>query len=69
MYGTATHVADIYDMIEQQEAGKQKPVCLGESTAYGNYLKNALKDLQVYEVPNNNEGFLQGLRDGHCGAM
>ncbi|KAL7532260.1 hypothetical protein ACHAWF_009679 [Thalassiosira exigua] len=66
MYGTATDVADIYDMIEQQKAGMQKPICIGESTAYGAYLKNALKDLQVYETPNTNAGFLEGLRGGHC---
>ena len=69
MYGTATNVADIYDMIEQQAAGTQKPVCIGESTAYGDYLKKSLPDLQVYETSNNNAGFLQGLRDGHCESM
>jgi hypothetical protein len=69
MYGTATNVADIYDLIEQQKAGKQKPVCLGESTAYGRYLQGALEELEVYEVPNTNEGFLQGLNDGKCEAM
>ena len=69
MYGTATNVADIYDMIEQQATGTQKPVCIGESTAYGGYLKNSLPDLQVYETSNNNAGFLQGLRDGHCESM
>ena len=68
MYGTATDVIDIHDMIKQQAAGTQKPVCIGESTAYGGYLKNALPDLYVYETPNNNAGFLQGLRDGHCDA-
>ena len=70
MYGTATDVADIHDMIVQQQAfGKQKPVCLGASTAYGAYLKEALPDLQVYETPNTNAGFLQGIRDGHCEAI
>ena len=69
MYGTATDVADIHDMIVQQASGKQKPVCLGASTAYGAYLKDALPDLQVYETPNTNEGFLQGIRDGHCEAI
>ena len=69
MYGTATDVIDIHDMIKQQAAGTQKPVCIGESTAYGEYLKNALPDLQVYETPNNNAGFLEGLRSGHCEAM
>ena len=68
MYGTATDVIDIHDMIKQQAAGTQKPVCIGESTAYGEYLENALPDLQVYETPNNNAGFLQALRDGHCDA-
>lgn len=69
MYGTATNVVDIYDMIKQQASGAQKPVCIGESTAYGGYLKNAFKDLKVHETPNTNEGFLGGLRGGHCDAI
>ena len=69
MYGTATEVRDLDDMIAQQAEGAQKPVCLGSSTAYGAYLQAALPDLQVYETPNTNAGFLEGIRGGHCEAI
>ena len=66
MFGIGSGVSDFDDLVEQQKEGKQGPICLGESTAYGNYVKGAFPELKYVEVPNTDEGQLQGMKDGNC---
>lgn len=66
MYGTATGIADIDDLVAQQKAGNQNAACVGDGTAYANFLKQALPDLKTVNVPNTDAGFLAALTDGKC---
>jgi len=66
MYGIGSGVSGFEDLVEQQKEGNQGPICLGESTAYGNYLKGAFPEMKYVEVPNTDEGALQGMKDGNC---
>lgn len=66
MYGSATGVKDIIDLIDQQQSGHQGPACVGENTAYGNFLATSLPDLETVTITNTNEAAQAALRDGTC---
>lgn len=66
MYGIGEGVKDFEDLIEQQNDDKQGPICLGESTAYANYLKESFPDLKFVDIPNTDAGALQAMKDGTC---
>jgi len=66
MYGTGTGLKDIQDLIGQQQAGVRGPACVGENTAYGNFLATSLPELQTVAITNTIEASQAALRDGTC---
>ena len=66
MYGVATGISDIEDLVAQQAAGGVGPACVGAGTAYANFLASAFPDLDTVAVPNTDAGFLDAMNDGTC---
>jgi hypothetical protein len=66
MYGTATGINGIDDLIAEQKAGNQKAAWVGDNTAYANFLTSSLPDLKTVGVHNTDAGFLAALEDGTC---
>lgn len=66
MYGTETGIEDIDALIVKQAAGDVGPACVGDNTAYANFLADALPDLDTVGVPNTDDGFLGGMQNGTC---
>jgi ABC-type amino acid transport substrate-binding protein len=69
MYGTATHVKDLDDLLAQQEAGRIGPVCIQENTAYSKFLGLNFPTLQVLEFNGADEIQFQALVDGKCTVL
>jgi hypothetical protein len=64
--GTATGIADFDELISKQKDGSQGPACVGENTAYADYLKIAFPTIKLVGVPSNDMGYYEALRDGTC---
>jgi hypothetical protein len=64
--GTATGIKDFDDLVAQQQDGKQGPACVGENTAYAEYLKIAFPSIKLVGVVSSDEGYNDALRDGTC---
>jgi ABC-type amino acid transport substrate-binding protein len=69
MYGTATNVKDLDDLIAQQAAGRIGPVCIQENTAYSKFLRLNFPTLKVLELNGADEIQFQALVDGKCNVL
>ena len=69
MVGTATRVRDIEELVQQQKAGKQKPACVIENTAYRSFLQKSYPSIQMVDVQSYNHKLTEALRDGTCDVI
>ena len=66
MYGTAVRVKSVKHLIELQQLGEQKPVCMPQGTASVEFAQRAYPDLQIIPVLGANDGLYQALDSGMC---
>ena len=69
IFGTAIRIDDIFDVIEQQQQGKQGAVCLKDNTAAAVWMKKSFPDLVTRDVNfgETTTRELHGLmQDGTC---
>ena len=61
MFGTATKLRDIQHLVEEQKAGKRKPVCMFRGHASIGFVKSAFPEIQIQEVTG-----IEAIRQGVC---
>eukprot|EP00934_Nitzschia_sp_Nitz4_P008769 Nitzschia sp. Nitz4//scaffold15_size197535//78838//80549//NITZ4_001577-RA/size197535-processed-gene-0.247-mRNA-1//1//CDS//3329537712//8759//frame0 len=67
MYGTATGISSIEDLIEQQQQGLQKPICILRNTATTDFIQQSYPLLEVRDfVPTSSYDEYQSFADGDC---
>jgi hypothetical protein len=66
MFGTATGIATIQDLVNQQDKGTMGPACTAENAAYISFLQDTFPSIQLVEIAGNDAGFYAALLDGTC---
>ena len=69
MYGpvtSTTGIDNLNDLESMQEQFQFGPACVGENTAYSNFLNTTMPALNTIGVPNTDAGFLAALTAGTC---
>ena len=67
---TSTHAFNsLDDLIIKQKTENVKPACVKGSTAYGNWLKKAYPDLEMYEGPGSYKDLYNLLSDNTCSCV
>lgn len=72
LFGTATHIRNIDDLIRQQVAGKTRPVCLKANTAYADFVRISIPALDVVDANygvDAPEDFHRLLSEGNCDLL
>jgi hypothetical protein len=66
MYGTATRVRDIADLVEQQKQGKKPEAWMHGSTATFDYVKSSFPDLKIIPFFGSQDELDREIDDGNC---
>eukprot|EP00934_Nitzschia_sp_Nitz4_P009048 Nitzschia sp. Nitz4//scaffold15_size197535//83649//88038//NITZ4_001578-RA/size197535-augustus-gene-0.208-mRNA-1//1//CDS//3329537715//9038//frame0 len=67
MYGVATGVSSIEDVIEQQKQGLQKPICISQGTATVTFMRESYPELEITEfVATPTYDVYLSMKSGDC---
>jgi hypothetical protein len=66
MYGTATGIRDISDLVEQQKQGKQGPAWISGSTATHDYVASSFPDLKLRPWFGTQAELDREMDNGNC---
>jgi hypothetical protein len=70
MYGIATGIRTIDDLVEQQKEGKQPPVCLNGLGATSGFIQKSFPGIKVKELLSGADDVIhQAFLDGECQAF
>jgi ABC-type amino acid transport substrate-binding protein len=71
LFGIATRISSVEDLIQQQQQGLQKPVCVQGNTAFSEYIRQSLAALQTKpfdpsDSSSTSDAFYDSLSSGEC---
>lgn len=65
-FGIATGIASVDDLIQQQQLGLQRPVCVQANTAFAQFIATSLPDLQTRPYNFTMSGLYDSFNSGAC---